>query len=608
MAYFKPATLSFTAPRDFFDNVGKTAPVVRFNIELPREYADRSSATGDPSYNAEPVDPAIFAQIQTAVLRQYGGVARQCLGAFRQGVGLSDLAITGRMASLDNGVGMKYVAQFGRESVAINVSADAARKLLGSEGGLCMLVLYGDNQLAYVSMKELDSGFPNVGKWTYETRPASFWGEPDWWGTTGDFTDLGFMFNVIQMKFDTRFHVVFSNAKIIDGVINSNTQEYVENFNVRFGVYNAKNTIHDYVSPTLAAFDYSYLCIVGVNGSGTNVYDSLGNAYSIDSDGKISITYDRTADDKVGGFRYPTFVSSTGDRTGGYALYNGNNPSAEVGAYPYFTKAQKDIYDSISPDPAPEEFIFLNDFNWAVLESATCGPGSAVNVEYNYPDVESVTDPAFGTVYQWCLYPSASKTVSLKYPMYSSNGTVDIINSVNIDSTIAVSQSVGVDSFGYPSTISTTTTVSVPFYNFSHTKTVSGAWSWPGPNCTILSSDASLFPGYNNKSWGYLDFINYDDDAERISKVTTPYTGVQTNNDNWGIVELWHCSNGKHCLQSFFIRPTSVLDESGGTGGTRSAWLNGQDVTTALGAIGGGINNIRAVFFDIKLDDIKKLK
>ena len=594
MGYFKPATLSFTAPRDFFDNVGKNAPVTNIHIELPREYLDYNSVPAGQTapYTPQPVDPAILAEIQTAVMRQYGGVARQCLGAFRQGGSLSGLALVNRTASLDQGVGMRYSAQFGREMIGIHVSAEAARKLLGTtESTGYMLVLYGDKQLAYAPMSSLNIGFPTGGNWTHQTKTESYWGEPDWWGSTGDYTDIGFMFNVVQMKFDTEFHAVFTNAKIVSGVLDSNAQAYAVDYSVKLFVGNSKRSIHEWVSPALPMYDYSWLAAPAINGSGKKIYDSLGNVYSVNGAGIISLDYDRTADDKLS-FRMPTYVSPTGERYGGQIRF-GSNPDISGGQDPWFTAGQQVAYGAISnPLPVSGSITYGRAY-WGGLNYVNDGPGNSVSLTYVNPELQTVD---FGTyLYHWVYYPSASSSVSLKYPIYSNNGVVDTVSAVDVTHSLSVAQTPTLAGDGTPTNLSTTVTLSVPFYEM--TSTVNSPT--PSDYTGIYISVASWFPGYNGKGWGWLDEYAVSSESHSLY---TPYSGLQTGGDRFTVVELWHCSNGKHCLQSFFTRTNS----SGG--GSRSAWLNGRNVTSALGAVGGGIDNIRAVFFDIKKSDIDKLK
>jgi hypothetical protein len=249
--------LSFFAPRDFFDNVGKTSPVTKFNIELPREYLDYSSIPSDqsPPYTPQPVDPQIFADIQTAVLRQYGSVARQYLGSFRQGGALSELAVVNRVAALDNGVGMRYSSQFGREIIGINVSAEAVRKLLGkTEDAGYMLVIFnsgGVNKVAGIPMKDLDT----LGKKSYQSKTIG-WGRgaSQYYGTA-------------QLKAAKDLHVAATYISIAkDGTV-SDTD--------RLNYYKVNDTILGpaVTSPSNAAYTSRPL----INFTGRVFYDNLGN-------------------------------------------------------------------------------------------------------------------------------------------------------------------------------------------------------------------------------------------------------------------------------------------------------------------------------------------
>ena len=201
MSNFPSAFLSYFAPSDFYDNRGKQAPLTRINVELPKELLEYS---GTPPYNLQPIDPQIISNIQTAVLRQYGGVCRQSLSSFRQSGDLGTIDYVGRHAAIGYGVGMNYVSHLGNEVININVSPDAVRQLIGTEGDLCMLVLYKGNNILAIRMNDVYSGSftPTYNKALHDSS----------WDSTATYT-------VIQEQLSASLSVMNTNLTLTDPAI-----------------------------------------------------------------------------------------------------------------------------------------------------------------------------------------------------------------------------------------------------------------------------------------------------------------------------------------------------------------------------------------------------
>lgn len=186
MSSFPAQFVDMTIERGLFDHTGAQPPVTKLLIELPPEYVDKPEPGATPPYSDGGIDQQVLADIQTAVMREYGGVARRYLNAFRQDVSLGSNAINGRRAMLGEGVGMNYVSQFGNEAIRIHVSQEGVRRLIG-EDDRYMLVLYwnGSINIAAIPMRNIDNPFGHVVynkvstsglpfyQWGYECRGSS---------------------------------------------------------------------------------------------------------------------------------------------------------------------------------------------------------------------------------------------------------------------------------------------------------------------------------------------------------------------------------------------------------------------------------------------------
>lgn len=278
MSKFPAAFLSYFTGNDFYDNVGRNAPATRISIELPAELVDWSSRKGDePPYKPQPVDPSLIAEIQNAVMRKYGGKARNNINAFRQDRGFGNIGFVSRQTVLDGGVGMRWMSQFGNEYVDIRVSPEAVRKLLGEEGGdLCMLVYYrkGEiNKFAAIPMNRIDN--PSQRDVVVNKKSNLEFIYPEFWENL----------SCVQMKIADDTHVVATHIGIdkngnasVSGPLNSGTSIYY---------YNSLNTILGGVkgpkTPPLNIF-------TPINWSKKTVYDAVGNKVVFEANNKITAT------------------------------------------------------------------------------------------------------------------------------------------------------------------------------------------------------------------------------------------------------------------------------------------------------------------------------
>lgn len=208
MSSFPAQFVDMTVDRGLFDHTGAQPPATKITIELPPEYIEKPEPDATPPYSEFRVDAKVLADIQTAVMREYGGVARRCLNAFRQDVGLGDLAINGRRTNLGAGVGMSYTSQFGNESIRIHVSKEGVRRLIGGEDDLYMLIIFTKGEgfnFASIPMSELTKDTYKVEK----TGPLTLVGDVFWYGGT-------------QLKIASDTHVIASSMRFNeDGTISN---------------------------------------------------------------------------------------------------------------------------------------------------------------------------------------------------------------------------------------------------------------------------------------------------------------------------------------------------------------------------------------------------
>jgi hypothetical protein len=585
---FPSAYLSYTAPRDFFDNVGRNAPVARISVGLPSELVDHSAVGQDPPYTLQPVDPQILTQIQSAVLRQYGGVARQYLAAFRQGRELSGLGLVNRNGSLDNGVGMRYSSQFGNEYIDIVVSPEAVRKLLGeAESDLYMLILYGTNQIAYIPMGSISSP---AGKVTKKTLGQSDWSPPQWFTEQYWFNDYGAVWQIpiFQAKLSNDWHVLTANMEIsADGVIS------IPDVNDQTPVYNTKDTILRSAKSTTpyssATFDTPLLvtfCVTMImNGSGRTMYNDRQDKF------------EWTAKDGV-------------KRTATYSDNQDNLITLTGSGYSYYKTHSNVAY--ITTEGGRYSDIFLQSFGtswWGNPDKPITKPQNAARkalYNYEYPGyINDLATPADTAGY----YGPDNADVNIQTfgpsPPSSSFGGSYSFNSVGCVPVWAKSDS-GIDKLNYGAC-----NVTMAF-NAGQFGGISTGWNYQ-------------ITGY----FGYSDsFSDYDYKKIRQAQLFPPSLGTKSDevyflstegvssSDSPGFLQTpfekitfgswwydfyfypWmHVSNGKHLMQGY----QSV--------GGPKIWLDKVNYgNTLASAIGCQLNEIRGVFFDIKKSDIDKLK
>lgn len=536
MSRLPAAFLSYTAPADYIDNVGRHPPVVRVNIQLPREYVDHGGAVGDPPHQVQPISPETLADIQNQVLRQTSGAARQFLGAFRQGRDIGGLNIVGRSCILADGIGMSYTSQFGMERVNINVTPEAVRRLIGESGGGYLLVLYEGNKIAWANMANI----VNIKKNDFKKRTLV---ESGWPSTPGFAT---------QLKTSISNHFLSAELSITKkGVITAGDARY----------YDTQNSL-------LKMSDHSTYII-----GDSLLFNCMGNRlYTVDG-------YTLVADGEKGlkTYTYKTNISGLGMDTcaigsdnSRYSKVNLRNAYSELDvvstAQGFITTQQEDAYHRIY-DPwaaAPALYRYYPTWNYS-------GPGDA-DFYGNYP---FTTDPAAVQTY------NNTASFTQYFMVYSNDGFLDkIVVSGVPGSATSTSVSGG----------SVSSSINYMHYSGAVTdSSMSGMGRFAMWAAYHLGSERGQF---------YLQMSSSGSATDDIT-TTTPYgdyTGVY-------LVPWAHISNGRHYLQMFDLEDVFTSDT------TRKIFLNKKDYGDKLAkAIGCDISDIQFIFFDIKLDDISKLK
>lgn len=567
MGYFRPATLSFTAPRDFFDNTGKNAPLTKITIEMPREFKDYATATGDAPYDKMPIDPQVLDEIQAAVMREYGGVARQFLGAFRQGAGLSGLAITGRTAALGEGVGMQYSQQFGREIVGIHVSAEAVRKLVGQASDRCMLILYGGNKIAAVKMSDITKS-----SWTttYKKTSAHNW--------TPSFSATSFRFGPLvgtQLRFGPKAHIAAMNIKInSDGTIADMSAD------PKIYYYNTEYSLLDCVTRVADEIDYSNQTYF--NGDATQFFQGEGHRFTIAASGKITYS-SRTY--PIANFGTPV-IKSDGGYYGGMDIDNGNGIIGFGGGG--LTTAQKDAIDAIVTVSPPLDRLAY---------SSSGGPGA----NSSHATVVSVNPSTPNRTW------SGGGSESTGVMVYSNNGKVDKISCAIINGSYSISGYVNDDTgsiYGEQNDSSSHTAMglsgTVTAYRPSGPKFYGPGDPAPAPTVVrTYSGLQGMYPGgifhfTTNFDDMWLNIGYWNSDGSSYLNKHSPYGFNLSSASEWIFA-----ANGKHQFSTIRVAPGEVWEYR--------HFLDRVEVSSKVDAIVGG-EVIDMVLLDVKLADIKKLK
>lgn len=546
MSKFPAAFLPISLSTDLFDNRGLGAPVTRINVHLPAEFVGNPEPGAVPPYTLKQVDPQLLSEIQSAVVRKYGAAARQYLGAFRQGRDIAGLGVVTRMASLDLGVGVRWKSQMGSEYLDITVSPEVVRNLIGEESGLYMLVLYGDNQIAYVSMDDIANP---AGKFEYRRLEESRWETPEWWTILWGFP-MRLCTN--QVKLSNQWNALSSNIQISsDGVISVPTLlDQTPMYNVSDTLLRSAQSTTPYSdyygapSTDLSGFLYSFPPMF--NGSGATVYNSRGDKFTWTEDNGVqreSVFSDNFYD----GYNITYAISTDGGRYSDVAPFSDGWPVWGM-LNNAITNAQNTALQTEVASPT-RRYIY------------SLGPG---------PSDYSI-DKADGS--------AGDKNLSgTSYLQTYEKDSINKIDKLNVSSCAV--------SFDYYDL--------TPFYELTMTNywgysaiQSTGPWTW------LLGT--IQFP-YALGTGPEDIYIFYSKDDTHYLR--TPYARHDVSStSNLFIISWIHLSNGKHLLQGY------VWD-----GGTE-LWLDRVAYgDTLAAAIGCKVDDIRTIFFDIKLDDIRKLK
>lgn len=570
-----------TVDRGLFDHTGAQPPATKITIELPPEYIEKPEPDATPPYNGFRVDAKVLADIQTAVMREYGGVARRCLNAFRQDVGLGDLAINGRRTNLGAGVGMSYTSQFGNESIRIHVSKEGVRRLLGGKDDLYMLVLYGSNKIAYIPMADISS--PN-GKVKTRILDDSDWTPPQWFNQMFESWGVGqevWRMQIFQAKLSSDWHVLSANIKISsDGVIS--IPEKAD----QTPVYNTLDTLLKSAESTTPYSDavttqpsfFTFRVNMQMNGSGKTMYNDRHDKFTWDSKNGVKRT-DVYTDN------FTKLVSTNGGTTFTYPTTSYTTyVASDGGRYSDFTVSTliTNWWGGTTPITNPQNAIRHQSASW---ESPTYytdlfigfnaimsfGPGNSDIIYDNKPStVESFTLTASSWLPKW------NKT---------SDG-LDVISGISSTPTVNFNAGeYGGFGPGWNYTLSN---------YFGYTDTISdyanSGWRW------ILPFPPSLGQNQDELFFVYAQDTYAGDGSGWLQTPYGKHDVADMIGDFW-FLPWMHVSNGEHMMQGY--------QWNGGI----KIWLDRKDYGQALAdAIGCQLNDIRGAIFDIKLKDIKKLK
>lgn len=546
MSRFPAQFIDMTIERGLFDHTGALPPVTKLSIELPPEYREKPEFGAVAPYSDGGVDQQVLADIQSAVMREYGGTARRLLNAFRQDVGLGDLSVNGRKAMLGEGVGMSYVSQFGNEAIRIHVSQEGVRKLVGQASDGCMLVVYqagGQTAVAAIPMKKIDA--PTTNDIIYKKKL----------GLGIDDLFSGGYGATIQAKISNDVHVALCPIHIgLDGVVSVSKTD--SNFTKEF-YYNTKNSLLK--NAEMPGFVGSYNTVL-LNWTDRTVFDTLGNKIKFTKD-TISVT--AASDTSI----RADFVTGSGGLYSSGTLYTNGVPIVSGGGW----------------------FNSSTASQWASLNSS--GPyvygiwsGPGLNDFHSSQDYQSPPYPSFHD-------NSYSLTAPYYYLSYSINGGLDKLElNTETGSLTARNRYFGLmDQLqsGDGSMWGLTTSYVDDFLG--------------GHGSVENYKEITLYPIYGFGTGLNDNWVVTHDWYNSNYILYTPFGTILNGTDPW---LNFFSANGKTTITGFLYHDSLSYDPIYKIYKNKVDW--GDKLVSALGV--SGVDQIAFLLLDINLSDIKKLK
>lgn len=427
---------------------------------------------------------------------------------------------------------------------------------------LYMLVMYGGNKIAAVSMSDITkSTFPVAFNKTLTSS----------WDSYGDGT------RTCQFRFGPKTHILSMNLKIApDGVISTPLNSYQAHY------YNTAISLLQYATqadPEIYTHDAFF------NGTSTGFYTSLGQHYGVSETGAISFVGKQL--DVA--YPYPTAISETGE------YYSG--PTVSVGG-PFI-----DFGGELTTSQSSTIWTNLNVYPLGrVAYSYSVGPGAG---DIHTTVVGAPLDPPYswsGGGTEICprmIYGNDGEVdkITLKYETatYSANGFLEPTyigptwGAGGSNKTISFLGRSGATTFYQPSGPAFTEDIPPlpiprpePVFSFSGLK-----------DAYLTGSRFALGEGLEDM---WVSFDNWNGDGSLTKEEFNPY-GI-TGGD---VVEDGFVCNGKHYLSIVRYAPGDVWEQR--------FFLDKVEVTNKFhNLIGGSSVYIDHIIFDVKLSDIKKLK
>jgi hypothetical protein len=563
---------------------------------MPPEYIRKKEPGATPPYSDGGIDQNVLADIRAAVMRKYGGIARQCLRSFRQDVSLGEMAFNSRMTRLGAGVGMNYVSQFGNESIHIRVSEEGVRKLIGESGGIYMLVLYGNNKIACIEMDKITE--PQVA--FSRTLNGSSFGSPLYWKTYSG----PVYYQVAQVKPVSTVHAVstqlnFSSSGVAPATRGS--QQFVYNVATSllhnaeatetitqdncavgeadtYGTYAVTRpyfypwvTVENYyngVDDSWRAFDdyFGFFTIDGITPLDNRIYYKSDTDWFLFSGPVINATASKIYNERGDEFSVGTTITKTA--SGITTEHNADD-----------SEFLAPVSDNRYPYTGYVDTDGIRKGVWTTAIFSALNYSDPIHTYLDSPTIES-DDPDYPDLYTYRSTDNnsyESKTgngSTLEIPYWSKENNLDVLK---LGETVAYS-----------------TTGEFPILG-SRTVGNNGYWTQFG---FPYSTGANM-----NGSWWFEQFEEDDNETFPCSGATivTPYGDFSAPAANFSFMPWMSLHNGEHTLQAWSIRTAPETH-------TRYIYLDGVDYgSTLANALGVSINDIRAVFFDIKKSDINRL-
>jgi hypothetical protein len=593
---------------DLFDMSGEMPPALRVIMNVPPDYEGGVFKFGRGGSDVEERERfETQDKLKEILIERYRNQCQARLAGIRRNRKLSIISVVRQTVEVDDGVTMEYESLWGREYVTLIFQERLVRKLLDllSGGGACMLVLYGENKIAAIPMKTLTT--PKV-VYTATSR-TSFGTPPRWFPSCGP----GY-YQVAQIKPSKNIHAMSTQIDFSGHSVqpaNDWFMQYV--YNTAFSLFNnaqactplkrtgitldwEQGEISDHViygyhlatSSSASPYGYMFFSDLSVGENGTSTWDDFGYSIFWKREhrsgglgplwGAWEVGFGPYSDAPWWVYTGPVInVSPSGeiynergdvfstDKTGGVKIKTPGDTTSTV----EITRLGLDAPEVVGHLPG-----------WPAYDPITYAPLPDITTSYLLA-LSVGTDGKIADTWTF-IGDSTAPAVDIRQPILTQKGKLDIfdtkVKSVSAADFKSAGDGISVFAINFP-------------YSISDDLNKQWAVMDDGQN-EVRSTNKE----YYAFGWDTAEF------PLQSCKITSPYESFDAPAGKFAFQGWLHLSNGEHILQAFILRSNPSTFK-------RYIYLDGKDYgKTLAGALKCSIDDIRAIYFDIKLSDIKKLK